>query len=82
VQPSTAFAGEPAGVSVGNAVAVGSGVAGCEGAALGAMEAVGDGDGGNGARLATALGAAVDAWPPMQAALASAMANTARKRGR
>jgi hypothetical protein len=61
VQPSTAFAGEPAGVSVGNGVAVGSGVAGSEGGALGAMDTVGEGDGGNGARLGDAVGAAVDA---------------------
>jgi hypothetical protein len=57
-------------------------VAGSEGATLGATDTVGAGDGGNGARLAEVVGAAVDAWPPMHAALANAMAMTAKKRSR
>jgi hypothetical protein len=77
-----AFAGEASGDSVGMSVGVGAVVNDSVGAALGTVEALGDGDGGNGARLATALGAAVEASPPMQAALDSAMAMTAKMRGR
>ena len=79
------FAGEAPGDSVANSVGVGATDADSAGAALAAADALGVGDGGNGARLATALGAVVDALPPIQAALISATAMTARevsRRGR